>query len=60
VARRARADVSGHDLRRVISRILIHSEEKDITSVYRYSYDAEKRALEFWDRQLTASWRVSR
>jgi hypothetical protein len=28
----------------------------DITSVYnRYSYDAEKRrAMEFWDRQLTA------
>jgi integrase len=67
---RARADVRGHDLRRtaasfmasgglprfVISRILNHSEEKDITSVYdRYSYDAEKRrAMEFWDRLLTA------
>ena len=67
---RDRADVRGHDLRRtaaslmasggvprfVISRILNHSEEKNITSVYdRYSYDAEKRrAMEFWDRQLTA------
>lgn len=67
---RDRADVRGHDLRRtaaslmasggvprfVISRILNHSEEKDITSVYdRYSYDAEKRAaMEFWNRQLTA------
>lgn len=40
----------------VISRILNHSEEKDITSVYdRYSYDAEKRAaVESWNRQLTA------
>jgi integrase len=69
-AARDRADIRGHDLRRtaaslmasggvprfVISRILNHSEEKDITSVYdRYSYDAEKRtAMEFWDRQLTA------
>ena len=69
-AARERADIRGHDLRRtaasfmasggvprfVISRILNHSEEKDITSVYdRYSYDAEKRrAMEFWDRQLTA------
>jgi len=67
---RDRADVRGHDLRRtaaslmasggvprfLISRILNHSEEKDITSVYdRYSYDAEKRAaMEFWDRQLAA------
>ena len=67
---RAQADIRGHDLRRtaaslmasggvprfVISRILNHSEEKDITSVYdRYSYDAEKRAaMEFWNRQLTA------
>jgi integrase len=67
---RARADIRGHDLRRtaasfmasggvprfVISRVLNHSEEKDITSVYdRYSYDAEKRrAMEFWDRLLTA------
>jgi integrase len=67
---RDRADIRGHDLRRtaaslmasggvprfVISRILNHSEEKDITSVYdRYSYDAEKKAaMEFWDRQLTA------
>jgi integrase len=67
---RETADIRGHDLRRtaaslmasggvprfVISRILNHSEEKDITSVYdRYSYDAEKRAaMEFWDRQLTA------
>jgi len=55
---RDRVDIRGHDLRRtaaslmasggvprfVISRILNHSEEKDITSVYdRYSYDAEKR-----------------
>jgi integrase len=40
----------------VISRILNHSEEKDITSVYdRYSYDAEKKAaMEFWNRQLSA------
>jgi integrase len=69
-AARDRADIRGHDLRRtaaslmasggvprfVISRILNHSEEKDITSVYdRYSYDAEKRAaMEFWNRQLTA------
>ena len=67
---RDRADVRGHDLRRsaaslmasggvprfVISRILNHSEEKNITSVYdRYSYDAEKRAaMEFWNRQLVA------
>ena len=67
---RDRADIRGHDLRRtaaslmasggvprfVISRILNHSEEKDITSVYdRYSYDAEKRAaMEFWNRQLAA------
>lgn len=67
---RDRADIRGHDLRRtaaslmasggvprfVISRILNHSEQKDITSVYdRYSYDAEKRAaMEFWNRQLTA------
>ena len=68
--KRDRADVRGHDLRRtaaslmasggvprfVISRILNHSEEKNITSVYdRYSYDAEKRAaMEFWNRQLSA------
>ena len=67
---RDRVDIRGHDLRRtaaslmasggvprfVISRILNHSEEKDITSVYdRYSYDAEKRAaMEFWNRQLAA------
>ena len=67
---RDRADIRGHDLRRtaaslmasrgvprfVISRILNHSEEKDITSVYdRYSYDAEKKvAMEYWDRQLSA------
>ncbi len=67
---RAKADIRGHDLRRtaaslmasggvprfVISRILNHSEDKDITSVYdRYSYDAEKRAaMEFWNRQLAA------
>jgi integrase len=58
-AAREKADIRGHDLRRtaaslmtsggvprfVVSRILNHSEEKDITSVYdRYSYDAEKRA----------------
>jgi integrase len=70
-AAREGADIRGHDLRRtaasfmasggvprlVISRILNHSEEKDITSVYdRYSYDAEKRrAMEFWDRLLTAA-----
>jgi integrase len=64
------ADIRGHDLRRtaaslmasggvprfVVSRILNHSEEKDITSVYdRYGYDAEKRAaMDFWNRQLTA------
>ena len=69
-AARDRADIRGHDLRRtaaslmasggvprfVISRVLNHSEGKDITSVYdRYSYDAEKKAaMEFWDRQLTA------
>ena len=56
---RDKADIRGHDLRRtaassmasggvprfVIGRILNHSEEKDITSVYdRYSYDAEKKA----------------
>jgi integrase len=67
---RDRVDIRGHDLRRtaaslmasggvprfVISRILNHSEEKDITSVYdRYSYDAEKRAaMEFWNRPLAA------
>lgn len=67
---RLTAEVRGHDLRRtaaslmasggvprfVISRILNHSEEKDITGVYdRYSYDAEKRAaMKFWERQLTA------
>jgi hypothetical protein len=43
-------------LRFVISRILNHFEEKDITSVYdRYSYDAERKAtMEFWNRQLSA------
>jgi integrase len=67
---RDRVDIRGHDLRRtaaslmasggvprfVISRVLNHSAEKDITSVYdRYSYDAEKRAaMEFWNRQLAA------
>jgi len=67
---RDKADIRGHDLRRtaaslmasggvprfVISRILNHSEEKDITSVYdRYGYDAEKKAaMEFWNRQLAA------
>jgi len=67
---RVPADFTGHDLRRtaascmteggvprfVVSRILNHSEAKDITGVYdRYSYDAEKRAaMEFWGRQLSA------
>lgn len=67
---RDQADIRGHDLRRtaaslmasggvprfVISRILNHSEEKDITSVYdRYGYDAEKKAaMAFWNRQLLA------
>ena len=67
---RDRVDIRGHDLRRtaaslmasggvprfVISRILNHSEDKDITSVYdRYSYDVEKKAaMEFWNRQLSA------
>ena len=39
----------------LISRILNHSEEKDITSVYdRYGYDAEKKAaMEFRNRRLT-------
>jgi len=68
--KRAIADFTGHDLRRtaasymasggvprfIISRILNHSTERDITGVYdRYSYDAEKRAaIEFWGRQLAA------
>ena len=45
---------SGGVPRFVISPILNHSEDKDITSVYdRYSYDAEKNAaMDFWDRQL--------
>jgi integrase len=67
---RDRAEMRGHDLRRtaaslmasggvprfVISRILNHSEEKNVTSIYdRYGYDAEKRAaMEFWNRQLAA------
>ncbi len=67
---RDKVDIRGHDLRRtaasvmasggvprfIISRILNHSEEKDITSVYdRYGYDAEKKAaMEFWNRQLSA------
>ena len=40
----------------MISRILNHSADKDITSVYdRYSYDSEKQAaMEFWNRQLAA------
>jgi integrase len=40
----------------LISRILNHSEDKDITSVYdRYSYDVEKKAaMELWNRQLVA------
>jgi hypothetical protein len=47
---------SGGVPRFVISRILNHSEDKNITSVYdRYGYDAEKRAaVEFWNRQLAA------
>ena len=47
---------SGGVPRFVISRILNHSAEKDITSVYdRYSYDAEKKAaMDFWNRQLSA------
>jgi integrase len=67
---RASADFTGHDLRRtaasymasggvprfIISRILNHSQDKDITGVYdRYSYDAEKKAaMKFWNRQLSA------
>jgi integrase len=65
-----RVDIRGHDLRRtaaslmaigrvprfVISRILNHSEDRDITSVFdRYGYDAEKKAaMEFWNRLLSA------
>ena len=65
-----KADIRGHNLRRtaaslmasggvprfVISRILNHSEDKDITSVYdRYGYDADKKAaLEFWNARLAA------
>ncbi len=47
---------SGGVPRFVITRILNHSEEKDITSVYdRYSYDAEKKAaMDYWCRQLNA------
>jgi integrase len=68
--KRDKVDIRGHDLRRtaasvmasggvprfVIGRILNHSEEKDITSVYdRYSYDSEKKAaMDFWNRQLVA------
>jgi len=67
---RDRVDIRGHDLRRtaaslmasggvprfLIGRILSHSEDKDITSVYtRYGYDAEKKAaMEFWNRLLSA------
>ena len=67
---RDRVDIRGHDLRRtaaslmasggvprfLIGRILNHSEDKDITSVYdRYGYDAEKKAaMEFWNRLLAA------
>ena len=66
---RDRADVRGHDLRRtaaslmasggvprfLISRILNHSQDRDITaSTIGTAYDAEKRAaMEFWARQLT-------
>jgi len=60
--KRDKVDIRGHDMasggvpRFVISRILNHSEEKEITSVYdRYSDDAEKKAaMDFWNRQLTA------
>jgi len=47
---------SGGVPRFVISRILNHSEDKDITSVYdRYGYDAEKKAaMDSWNRQLSA------
>ena len=47
---------SGGVPRFVISRVLNHSEEKNITSIYdRYGYDAEKgAAMEFWNRQLSA------
>ena len=67
---RDKVDIRGHDLRRtaaslmasggvprfVISRILNHSEDKNITSVYdRYGYDSEKKAtMNFWNRQLSA------
>jgi hypothetical protein len=45
---------SGGVPRFLISRILNHSQERDIMRVYdRYSCDAEKRAaMEFWGRQL--------
>ena len=58
ISRRTAASLmaSGGVPRFVISRILNHSDEKDITRVYdRYGYDAEKRAaMEFWGRELTA------
>lgn len=67
---RDKVDIRGHDLRRtaaslmasggvprfVIGRILNHSDDKNVTSVYdRYGYDAEKKAaMTFWQRQLSA------
>lgn len=53
---------SGGVPRFVISRILNHSEEKDITSVHdRYSYDVERKAaMDSWNRQLAAILRSKR
>ena len=64
------SDFRGHDLRRtaasmmtrrgvprfIVSRILNHSVDKDITGVYdRYSYDREKQAaMRLWAKQLAA------
>jgi integrase len=69
-SRAAIHDFRGHDLRRtaashmtsagvprlVVSRILNHSDEGDITGVYdRYGYDREKKkALDLWIRRLKA------
>jgi hypothetical protein len=46
---------SGGVPRFIISRILNHSTQRDITGLYdRHGYDAEKRAAtDFWGRQLT-------
>jgi integrase len=68
--RAALEDFRGHDLRRtaashmtsagvprlVVSRILNHSEDGDITGVYdRYGYDREKKkALDQWNKRLKA------